>query len=153
MKNELPDNARIIATHPMFGPDSYFNTRASLPVVMSNISAKEEEFGFWSTYFGKKRMHVEDMTPHEHDAMVAYSQGITHYVGRVLGDLNLKPTRINTLGYQKLLEIIAQTCNDNWQLFLDIQRYNPYTKKMREDLNESLQKIYANLTNNRVEKP
>ena len=75
--------------------------------------------------------------------MVAYSQGITHYIGRVLADLNLKNTKINTLGYKKILEIIQQTCNDSWQLFCDLQHFNPYTKKMRKDLHESIEKIYS----------
>jgi prephenate dehydrogenase len=85
------------------------------------------------------------MTPDEHDKMVAYSQGITHYIGRVLSDLNLKPTLINTLGYQKLLEIMQQTCNDSWQLFIDLQKYNPYTKNMRIDLQRSIERIYKSL--------
>ena len=96
-------------------------------------------------YFSKKHMRVILMTPDEHDRMVAYSQGITHYIGRVLSDLKLKPTLINTLGYQKLLEIVQQTCNDSWQLFTDLQKYNPYTKNMRIDLHKSIERIYKSL--------
>ncbi len=143
MKKHLPEDSRIIATHPMFGPDSYLNAQHDLPIVMSNIRATEDEFIQWTNYFNSKKMRVEIMTPDEHDKMVAYSQGITHYIGRVLADLNLKPTVINTLGYEKLLEIIQQTCNDSWQLFCDLQRYNPYTKEMRTDLHESIEKIYS----------
>jgi prephenate dehydrogenase len=141
MKKYIPANSQIIATHPMFGPDSYNNSESKLPMVMSNIKANEDVFKFWTDYFSKL-MRVEIMSPEEHDKMVAYSQGITHYVGRVLADLNLKSTRINTMGYSKLLEIIEQTCNDTWQLFIDLQRFNPYTKNMREDLHYSLEKIY-----------
>ncbi len=114
---------------------------------MCNINAQQKVFAWWKDYFSKKLMRVEEMTPEEHDEMVAYSQGITHYIGRVLADLNLKSTRINTLGYGKLLEIIQQTCNDNWQLFLDLQRFNPYTKHMRGELHESLEKVYSILNN------
>lgn len=143
MKRYLPDDSRIIATHPMFGPDSYFTAKEKLPMVMCNIRTIENEFDYWKGYFGKDKMKVEVMTPDEHDEMVAYSQGITHYIGRVLADLNLKSTRINTLGYNKLLEIIQQTCNDSWQLFCDLQHFNPYTRKMRKDLHESIEKIYS----------
>lgn len=151
MQKYLPEGSQIIATHPMFGPDSYYNASEKLPMVMSNITAGNEEFKMWTDYFSSKPIRVEKMTPDEHDEMVAYSQGITHYVGRVLADLNLSSTKINTLGYQKLLEIIEQTCNDTWQLFLDLQRFNPYTRKMRIDLHGSLEKIYELLNNNHLE--
>ena len=143
MLKHINESAGIIATHPMFGPDSYHFSSEKLPMVMSNISANNGVFDYWKNYFSSKPIRIEIMTPDEHDEMVAYSQGITHYIGRVLADLNLKSGRINTLGYSKLLEIVQQTCNDNWQLFLDLQEYNPYTPKMREELQKSLTKISA----------
>jgi prephenate dehydrogenase len=143
MTKYIPKESQIIATHPMFGPDSYNDQASKLPMVMCNIRSQKNVFNEWKNFFSEKHMSVEEMSPDEHDKMVAYSQGITHYIGRVLADLNLQSTRINTLGYGKLLEIIQQTCNDNWQLFLDLQRFNPYTKNMREELHDSLEKIYA----------
>ncbi len=145
MKENIPQQCKIIASHPMFGPDSYFNSPDKLPMVMCNISVEDEEFNWWKDYFSKKHIRVILMTPDEHDRMVAYSQGITHYIGRVLSDLKLKPTLINTLGYQKLLEIVQQTCNDSWQLFTDLQKFNPYTKNMRIDLQRSIERIYKSL--------
>lgn len=145
MKNNLPEGSRIIATHPMFGPDSYFKEGHDLPMVMCNINEKDEIFNEWVHYFSGKKMRTEIMTPDQHDEKVAYSQGITHYIGRVLSDLDLKKTNIDTLGYRKLMEIIGQTCNDSLQLFLDLQKFNPYTKKMRVNLHESIEKIYQML--------
>lgn len=143
MKKHLPEGSRIIASHPMFGPDSYHEPEGRNTMVLCNINVEYKEFIFWQKYFARKNMHIEVMDPHDHDKKVAFSQGITHYIGRVLGDLDLEPTMIDTLGYEKLMEIIEQTCNDSWQLFLDLQKYNPYTKEMRKELFESLQKVYA----------
>jgi prephenate dehydrogenase len=148
MQHSLPAGSQIVATHPMFGPDSYFKEQHDLPMVMCNISAPIEKFEAWVEYFSNKKMRTEVMTPDQHDEMVAYSQGITHYVGRVLADLNLHPTKIDTLGYKRLMGIIEQTCNDSWQLFMDLQNFNPYTKKMRVDLHSSLEKIYKILEDN-----
>ncbi len=142
MQDELPEGASIIATHPMFGPDSYFESKDPLTMMMSNINADEAVFEAWVDFFNSKKMTVEVMTCEDHDKKVAYSQGITHYVGRVLADLNLHRTEIDTLGYRKLLEITEQTCNDSWQLFMDLQQNNPYTAQMREDLHRSIHKIY-----------
>ncbi|MFW2366543.1 MAG: prephenate dehydrogenase/arogenate dehydrogenase family protein [Desulforhopalus sp.] len=141
MQTYLPSGSRIIATHPMFGPDSYQKTDRELPMVMCNISADQDIFDFWVDYFSTRSMRVEPMSVDKHDELTAYSQGITHYVGRLFADLHLQPTRIDTLGYQMLLDVMGQTCNDSWQLFLDLQSYNPYAKKMRTSLQESIEKI------------
>ncbi|MFC2137204.1 prephenate dehydrogenase/arogenate dehydrogenase family protein [Bacteroidota bacterium] len=150
MKENLPANSQLIATHPMFGPDSY-SPKEKMPMVMCNVRAENTEFDFWVDYFSSRNMNIEVMTPDKHDESAAYSQGITHYIGRVLSDLNLSPTMIDTLGYKKLMEIIEQTCNDAWQLFVDLQKYNPYTRKMRTDLHESIEKIYAYLNSDSKE--
>ncbi|NNK93823.1 MAG: prephenate dehydrogenase/arogenate dehydrogenase family protein [Desulfobacterales bacterium] len=148
MTELLPAGCRIIATHPMFGPDSYLRADRGLPMVMCNITADPETFDNWVNYFSSKSLQVEVMTVQMHDEMTAYSQGITHYVGRLLADLELAPTRTDTLGYEMLLKVMGQTCNDSWQLFLDLQSYNPYTQKMREDLNKSIAKINSALIEN-----
>lgn len=141
MQKYLPAGSTIIATHPMFGPDSYPQSPGKLPMVMCNISAAADTFDEWVRYFTSQSMQVELMTPDEHDEMAAYSQGITHYAGRLLAELRLQPTAIDTLGYTRLLDIMGQTCNDSWQLFLDLQRYNPYTRRMRDDLARSIARI------------
>jgi len=141
MKKYLPSGSKIIATHPMFGPDSYPQGERKLAMVMCNVSVDAMVFNEWVQYFTAKSLQVELMTPEKHDEMTAYSQGITHYMGRVFADLQLHPTSIDTQGYKMLLEVMAQTCNDSWQLFLDLQRYNPYTEKMREDLQNSIARV------------
>ena len=141
MQEHLPENSRIIATHPMFGPDSYHLSTTDLVMVMCNINAPEEVHDTWVKYFTSKSLNVQCMTPDEHDENAAYSQGITHYMGRLFDDLKLHPTSMDTYGYRVLLEVAAQTCNDSWQLFFDLQNYNPYAKKMRADLKRSIEKI------------
>jgi prephenate dehydrogenase len=140
MQECLPKESWIIATHPMFGPDSYKPGRG-LVMVMCNISVSDATFNEWSLYFASKMLRIEIMTPEIHDEKAAYSQGITHYMGRLFDDLQLQPTSMDTLGYRSLLEVTTQTCNDSWQLFLDLQKYNPYARKMRDDLKASIKKI------------
>jgi len=141
MKQYLPPESKIIASHPMFGPDSYMQTARKLPMVICNVSADTGTLDEWVAYFTAKSLQVELMTPEKHDEMTACSQGITHYVGRVLADLDLHPTCIDTLGYKMILEVIDQTCHDSWQLFLDLQNYNPYAGKMRQRLADSIGRV------------
>jgi prephenate dehydrogenase len=141
----LSPHAEILATHPMFGPDSARQGLKGLPLVLCPVRVKEETCKKWQDFFASMGLRVMRMDVQEHDKEAAYTQGITHYMGRVFADLGLKESKIATLGYKKILEIMEQTCNDPWQLFLDIQRYNPYTKEMRKDLHQSLERVFKKL--------
>lgn len=136
---------QIILTHPMFGPDSSKNGFEHLPLIIHNMQAKKETYDFWKIFFQKKKLHVIEMTPQEHDKKAAYSQGLTHFVGRLLEKIQAKPTNIDSLGTKKLLEIKEQTCNDTWQLFHDLQTYNPYTKAMRIQLGKAYDALFLDL--------
>lgn len=141
----LPPSTVLLATHPMFGPDSAKGGLQGLPLVLHDLRGAAESFKFWSRTFSEWGMVVLSMTPDEHDRAAAYTQGVTHYLGRVLDDMGLKPHPIATKGYQRLLDLVQQTCNDPFQLFLDMQNYNPHTSGMRAALKESLERISARL--------
>ena len=149
MERLLPGNVSIIGTHPMFGPDSGKNGISGLPLVFCPVRASTGEREYWKQEFVDMGLLVHELTPEEHDRKAAYTHGITHFMGRVLNDLKLEPSSIGTLGYEKLLEIIEQTCNDPLQLFFDLQRYNPYTGEMREKLSASFRKMQNQLGKNR----
>ena len=141
MQEMLPPGVKILASHPMFGPDSGAKGLKGLPLILWPLRDTEKEYGFWQKFFLGLGLDVLRMSPDEHDREAAFTQGITHYLGRVIADLGLKESRIATVGYRKLLEIMNQTCNDPWQLFVDLQRYNPHTGEMRDKLHKSLNKI------------
>jgi len=145
MKRLLPGSVSILGTHPMFGPDSARNGLAGLPIILCPVRLSSAELAFWKETFSSFRLRVVEMSAEEHDREAAFTQGITHFVGRVLKDLDLKPSEIGTVGYRKLLEIMDHTCNDPWQLFLDLQHYNPHTVEMRRRLQDSLRRILSKL--------
>jgi len=154
MERILPATASILGTHPMFGPDSarasaVAGTRGAtgLPMILCPARITARELERWRELFTSLGLSVSVMTPDEHDREAAFTQGVAHYIGRVLSDLGVRPSPIATVGYRKLLEIVEQTCNDPWQLFLDLQRYNPHTREMRERLEKSLRAIMAAIDN------
>ncbi len=140
MEKYLPSNVDIIATHPMFGPDSYGPFR-ELKMVMHPVRDNFARFETLKSVFESKLITVVEMTPQEHDKHAAFSQGITHFVGRVLNEVGVSSTKINTLGFNELLGVIEQTCNDSWDLFKDLQNYNPYTENMIKELEKSIQSV------------
>ena len=136
---------QALLTHPMFGPDSSKNGFEGLPIIIEKFKANQDAYNFWKDYFRSKKLRVIEMTPHEHDKIAANSRGLTHFVGRLLEELNFKETPIDSLGAKMLLQVKDQTCNDTWQLFSDLQHYNPYTKKMRLNLGVAYDKLYNKL--------
>lgn len=136
---------QALLTHPMFGPDSSKNGFDNLPLILNSFKADEINYAFWKNYFQEKRLRVIEMTPEEHDKIAANSQGLTHFIGRLLKDFGIHKSPIDSIGTKKLLQVEEQTCNDSWQLFNDLQHYNPYTKDMRLRLGNSYDKIYKKL--------
>jgi prephenate dehydrogenase len=141
MDELLPPSVKILATHPMFGPDSARDGIGGLPMILHPVRLSAPDLAHWQDFFEGMGLSVQTMKPELHDREAAFTQGLTHYLGRVLAQLELHPSRIASLGYRNLLEIIEQTCNDSWQLFYDLQRYNPYTREMRERLGASLSEV------------
>ncbi len=143
MERLLPPSVSALATHPMFGPDSAGESLEGLPMVLCPVRIDPDELERWRRFFASLGLSVAVMDPDEHDRQAAFTQGVTHYLGRVLKDLGVAPSAIGTVGYRRLLEIVDQTCNDPWQLFLDLQRFNPHTREMRERLGRSLEAVMA----------
>jgi prephenate dehydrogenase len=141
MKEKLPESCEYIGTHPMFGPDSAINGVEGLPLVFSPGRCRPERARRWADHFTAMGLRVIEATAEEHDREAAYTQGVTHVVGRILGELDLSESIIATSGYKRLLQVREQTCNDPLQLFMDLQHYNPYTHPMRVELTAALENI------------
>jgi len=146
----LPPGARAILLHPMFGPDSC-RSGAQLKIVVDRFSSKKEEAELLISVFKALGMMVVEMPAEKHDLLAAWSQGVTHYVGRILEELELAPSPIDTHGAELLFKIASQVCNDSWQLFSDLQSYNPNTLEMRVKLGTAQEKIYSRLIPDRVQ--
>jgi len=139
MLDNLSNETDIIATHPLFGPDSLKDSGSVM--TMESVRNTFGRYDFWKNYFESQNISIEEISAEEHDMMAARSQGLTHFVGRVIDDFGTNQTRIDTEGYKALHKLVNQTCNDTWELFEDIQNFNPFTEKMISELNESFDKI------------
>ena len=141
MEKYLSADVGILACHPHFGPDSYspFRELKTTLYPIRDIYNLYEEI---KSVFESQSIRVVKLTPEEHDKMAASSQGITHFIGRVLNESGVRSTEINTFGFNELLGVIEQTCNDSWDLFKDLQKYNPYTTKMIDKLVDTIETIH-----------
>ena len=144
-------SGRSLLTHPMFGPDSSRDGFVGLPIIIDQHTAKDDEYLFWKNYFTKRGLRVVEMTAREHDRLAADSQGLTHFVGRLLERMKMGTTAIDSLGTKKLYEVMDQTCNDTWQLFINLQNYNTFTKRMRLRLGAAYDVLYNAILPRRVD--
>ncbi len=145
-------STRALLTHPMFGPDSSKDGFNGLPIVIDNLSATAKEYSFWKNVFNAQGLRIVELSPDEHDLLAAKSQGTTHFIGRLLESINFKKTPIDTNGAKKLLEVMDLTIHDTWELFSNLQTYNPYTKEMRIKLGNAYDELYNSLLPKRISK-
>lgn len=95
-------------------------------------------------------MNILEITPDEHDSHVAFSQGVTHLIGRVLDKMKLdkysnldsdKKIKPVTKGFESLMQVKEQTCHDSIDLFHDMVTFNLHAKKMLDSFNLSLKEV------------
>ena len=142
MVKELPVEVQILNTHPMFGPDSYKRDR-DLRMVFCPTRINKELENTWRGVFGSWGCRLIDLEVEEHDRLAARSQGITHFVGRVMKGMNIQPTVVDTHGFRQVHHVVEQTCQDTEELFHDLQFYNPYTPEMLTDFSRSVHAVKA----------
>lgn len=145
MERVLPESVSIIATHPLFGPDSVSKGFDELTMVTYPVRVDDTTYGEWDRFWHSLGLNVIEASPEEHDRVTAYTLGMTHFFGRIMDELGLEPQGITTVGYKALREVMLQTCRDTEVLFHDMMHYNPYAKEMRERVYQAIQAVEVRL--------
>lgn len=133
MKKYLPEHAQILGTHPMFGPDSAKTTLMGSKIVLCRERIEDDLYENIKSYLQKFGLKVIEADADRHDRDISSSLLLTHFLGRTLMDFNASDLEIDTTGYRRLMKILKTVKNDSWQLFEDMNHYNPHAKKTIED--------------------
>ena len=142
LENTLPAETEIIGTHPMFGPDSARNGLAGLQMVICPLRQSSETLENIKNIFGGiMGLKIIETTPEDHDRQAAKSLSLVHFIGRGLGEMKISKQEISTLGFERLLTVNETVNNDTWQLFLDMQKYNPFAKEARKEFINALTEV------------
>jgi prephenate dehydrogenase len=145
MRELLPPTVEILATHPMFGPDSAAKSVSGYKIVLCPERISSERYGKIKHWLEKKGLSIIETTPEEHDRKIAVSLALTHFIGRSLAEFGATPLDIDTEGYKRLLHILGVVNNDTWQLFEDMHHFNPFAREKRQDFLKAMVKIDAHL--------
>jgi arogenate dehydrogenase (NADP+) len=146
---EMPPSADILCTHPMFGPQSGKDGWQNLPFVYEKVRISSPRGAVVCTEFlriwSDAGCRMVEMTCEEHDCHAAASQFITHTTGRILAELAPQTTPINTKGYESLLQLVANTTGDSFDLYCGLFYYNSFSKAQLEKLEDGLKRVKESL--------
>ncbi len=141
MESLLPETVSILPTHPMFGPDSASESLKGCKIFLNDDRIDKAGYEKVKNYLRSLELILIEGTPEEHDRQIAVSLALTHYIGRGLEEFGAGPLDIDTEGYQRLLNILGVVEHDTWQLFIDMNRYNPYARQKRRRFMDAMKRI------------
>jgi len=128
MTELLPAHVDLVATHPLFGPQSAKAGLEGLRLVVCPVRgerhARVVELG------RELGLTVTVTTPEEHDREMAYVQALTHLIGRSLVNIGIPDEQLKTQSYQHLLELCSLIGADTFELFTAIQTQNPFAEEV-----------------------
>jgi len=128
----LPASARVVGTHPLFGPQSGRNGIAGLRIAVCAVRgdrAAGRVAAFCRLALGLKVFRV---SPEAHDREAATVQGLTHLIARVLMAMEPLPTRMTTGSFERLMQAVELVRHDSPAVFRAIERDNPFAAAVRE---------------------
>jgi prephenate dehydrogenase len=142
MKKHVPPSAEIIGLHPLFGPQSGKNGISGLKVVTCKV--RGGSFDCVSDFMRDKLMlDVCQKTPEEHDKQMAYVQALNHLIARALDRMNLPDCDLGTPAYERLKDVHRILQGDSMELFLTIERENPFAAEIRHSFCRQLDMLEA----------
>ena len=136
MRASLPGTVQILGTHPLFGPDSAPRGLDGQRLVL--VPERVRYPHLVRRTLESLGLRCVETTAEGHDREIAETQALTHWIGRALERCGARPRDVDTLGYRRLLEILRYVENDSWELFEDLERWNPYARPVRQRFLEAL---------------
>ncbi|HEY5383389.1 MAG TPA: prephenate dehydrogenase [Candidatus Paceibacterota bacterium] len=128
----LASKQPYIATHPMFGPESYAKKQedvAGLRVVITESSMPEDEKAALIAFLRQCGFEVVEMTAESHDKHLAETLFLTHFVGQIVARGSFNRTEIDTVSFGYLMDATESVKQDT-ALFQDVYRFNPYCEEV-----------------------
>ena len=131
LSESLPKTVSILCTHPLFGPQSARKGIHDLEIVLCPVRIRH--MSAILRFFQKTLdLKVSVTTPEGHDKALAAVQGLTHLIAKVMSGLEPLPTQHTTRSYDLLMQGIGLVQGDSDELFLSIERDNPFASEVRK---------------------
>jgi len=145
MWEKMPETVSLLATHPMFGPDSAGKSLKGRKIVLCPERISAQRLNRARSFLESMGLVVIESTPENHDRQIAVSLALTHFIGRSLSSFGADDLLMDTEGYRRLLHILEVVENDTQQLFEDMHRFNPFAADTRLKFVEAMLEIEKGL--------
>jgi prephenate dehydrogenase len=133
IKEILPEH-KLLATHPLFGPQSAAKTLKNHTIIVVEVPGSEIVTAKGEKFFEKLGLVVKIMTAEEHDKLMAQVHALTFFVARGLTLYGVDEQTVMTPSYQELLDLANLEKHHSPELFATIQLANPYASEARDRL-------------------
>lgn len=144
MKNLLPEHVDIVGLHPLFGPQSGKNGIENLNIVVCNVRGLRGE-SVERFLANQLKLNVMRATPEEHDRELAYVQGLTHLIAKVVVSLDLPKFRFTTKTYDYMQKMVEMVRHDSEELFRAIEKENPFSGEAKQAFFNAAHKLEDDL--------
>ncbi|GAV62448.1 PDH domain-containing protein, partial [Cephalotus follicularis] len=142
----LPEESDVLCTHPMFGPESGSHGWKGLTFVFDKIRIRNiATCSNFLRIFENEGCKMLEMSCEEHDKVAARSQFITHTVGRILAEMEIKSTSMNTKSFETLVQLKENMVTHSYDLFSGLFICNRFAKQELVNLELALGKIKQKL--------
>jgi prephenate dehydrogenase len=133
------DSHGFIATHPMFGPESYGKRGgdvSGLRVVVTDHNLPPESYRALLARLQAAGFKVLEKDAESHDKDLAETLFLTHYIGQVVARGGFERTDIDTVSFGYLMDAVDSVRQDG-ALFAEVCRFNPYCRQVIERFDAS----------------
>lgn len=143
----LPPDFDVLCTHPMFGPQSAKDGWSGFLFVFDKVrigtdEARTSRCDLFLNIFSSEGCQLVEMSCAEHDRQAVGSQFITHTVGRMLEKLDfLEPTKIDTIGFESLLNLMDNTVRDSFDLYFGLFLFNKNSRQQLENFHPAFESL------------
>jgi len=146
LQRVLPQTVQILATHPMFGPTSAAGGLKGQPMMIYAVRLSAKKYQTIKRFLANDlKLHIIEATPKAHDQAMAYAQGLSHYIGRLLQAMSIPESELTTAAYDDLLDMKRVQGGDSWELFCSIMLENPYAAAVNRQFKQAIVDLDAKL--------
>ena len=136
-----------IATHPMWGPESYEKKKGNVGgfrIVIAGSTLPKSQKTALVSFLRRLGFDVVEMTPEKHDKHLAESLFLTHFIGQIVAGAGFNRSEIDTVSFGYLMDAVESVKHDG-KLFKDVYAYNPFCEEILKRFEISEEKVHRTL--------
>lgn len=127
MQDLLPQEVELLATHPLFGPQSARMGLSGAKVALCPLRGRR-----WravALLLRRAGLRVRRMTPQDHDREAAVGQAIVHFLARALEGFEM-PRAVTTRSFDQLVAALALVRQDPPEVAAAVLQGNPHAPEV-----------------------